>query len=353
MYRRRTWFALAWLAGACISFSARADMAKLTVKEVSGNVTIQTAGREQPATVGLVFAPPAEVRTGSNGTMLLADAETTLRISANSVVVIPSSAQPSGMVDRILQRSGSVLYNVNSRKGRPFAVETALLTSVVKGTLFSVNVQGQSAVVALLEGSLEVNGLGADRSVLLSPGDAAHRNSGERGIRVDRQSTASLRPSTPRAAQRSAVTQLSADSRGTGWATQELAQVTAAIGLAPPLAVPPVDSTPNVPSPTGSPPSDPTPSTPTTTPPATPPPVVTPPLETPPVVAPPIVTPPVTTPGSTPSVTPPPVATPPIAIPTPSLPTDADDDKKSGKGSRHGRGRGHGHGEGNDDRDPG
>ena len=349
MFRRRTWFTFAWLVVSCISLSAHAGMAKLMVKEVTGDVTIKAAGGEQRATVGMVFSAPAEVRTSSNGTMLLADAETTLRISANSVVVIPSSAQPSGMIDRILQRSGSVLYNVNSRKGRPFAVETALLTSVVKGTLFSVNVQGQSAVVALLEGSLEVSGLGSDRSVLLSPGDAAHRNGGERSIRVDRQSAASVRPSTPRAAQRSTVPQVFADSRGASWATQDLAQVTAAIGLAPPLAVPPVDSTPPaVPEPT-QPPSDPTPSTPTTTPPVTPPPVVTPPVTTPPVVAPPVPTPP----SSTPVVTPP-VTTPPIAIPPPSLPTDDDSGKKSGKGSRHGRGRGHeqGHGEGNDDRDP-
>ena len=357
MFRRRTWFTFAWLVVSCISLSAHASMAKLMVKEVTGDVTIKVAGGEQRATVGLVFSPPAEVRTSSNGTMLLADSETTLRISANSVVVIPSSAQPSGMIDRILQRSGSVLYNVNSRKGRPFAVETALLTSVVKGTLFSVNVQSQSAVVALLEGSLEVSGLGSDRSVLLSPGDAAHRNGGERSIRVDRQSAASVRPSSPRAAQRNTVPQVSADSRGANWAMEDLAQVTAAIGLAPPSAVSPVDSTPPAPSPTGSPPvvpeptqppSDPPPSAPTTTPPVTPPPVVTPPVTTPPVVAPPVTMPP----SSTPVVTPP-VATPPIAIPPPSLPTDDDSGKKSGKGSRHGRGRGHeqGQGEGNDDRD--
>ena len=160
MFRRRTGFTFAWLAVSCISLSAHAGMAKLVVKEVTGEVTIKGAGGEQRATVGLVFSPPAEVRTNSNSTMLLADSETTLRISANSVVVIPASSQPSGMIDRILQRSGSVLYNVNSRKGRPFQVETALLTSVVKGTLFSVNVQGQSAVVALLEGSLEVERVG-------------------------------------------------------------------------------------------------------------------------------------------------------------------------------------------------
>jgi FecR protein len=347
MSPRRTWFTLAWIALSCISHSAHADMAKLRVKEVSGDVMITAAGAEQRATVGLLFSPPAEVRTGATGAILLADAETTLRISANSVVVIPSSAQPSGMIDRILQRSGSVLYNVNSRKGRPFAVETALLTSVVKGTLFSVNVQGQSAVVALLEGSLEVSGLGADQSVLLSPGDAAHRNSGERGIRVDRQSAASLIPATPRATPRSAMPQWSADSRGTDRALQDLAQVTAAIGLAPPVAVPPpVDRTPHTPPATSSPsapqptppPPDPTPPTPATTPPATPTPVVTPPVSTPPVT-PPIVTPP--------------VATPPISSPTPPLPTDDDDDNKSGKGSRHGRARGQeqGHGEGNDDRD--
>jgi hypothetical protein len=139
---------------------AQAGTAQLTVKEVAGDVTVIAGGHTEKASVGYTFAPPAEVRTGQNGSVLLADSATTLKVSPSTIVSIPASAQPSGMLDRILQRSGSVLYNVNSRNGRPFAVETALLTSVVKGTLFSINAQEQATTVALLEGSLDVSGAG-------------------------------------------------------------------------------------------------------------------------------------------------------------------------------------------------
>ncbi len=338
MYRRSTWLTLAGIASFLVHLTAFADTVKLTVKEVSGQVTLDVGGHLQEASKGLTFAPPAEIRTGADGMLLLADAETTLRISANSIVAIPASAAPSGMVDRILQRAGSVLYNVNSRKGRPFAVETALLTSVVKGTLFSVNVQGQSATVALLEGSLEVTGRGVERPVMLAPGDAARRGSGESIIAVERHAAASSTPSVPRAERKERVVGNFNEERGINTATRDLAQITAAIGLAPPARVPapsvpeqppttpPVSSSPGGPTPPAvpSPPTlpDPTPS-------------VTPPDPTPPVVpsppAPPVVPPP---------ATPPPAATPP--------PSGEDD---QGKGSRHGRGRGHeqGHGQGNDD----
>jgi hypothetical protein len=351
---------LAWLAASLIPPLAHADMAKLTVKEVAGLVAIQSAGVERRATVGMVFSPPAEVRVGTDGSMLLADAETTLRISANSVIAIPASAQPSGMIDRILQRSGSVLYNVNSRKGRPFAVETALLTSVVKGTLFSINVENQSTVVALLEGSLEVSGQGAEQPMLLAPGDAAHRKSGERNISVDRHNTASL--GQPRAIRGDTVPGGSTDSRGLAWATEDLAQVTAAIGLAPPA--PSTPAAPQVPPPaSGSPPpstsappaSTPDPAPSTTPPPVTPPPVTPPPVSPPPVSPPPVTPPPVTPPPVTPPpvTAPPPVPPPVTAPPASSPPSGDDDDDRGGKGSRHGRGRGHeqGHGQGNDDRD--
>jgi hypothetical protein len=375
MSRRLTWISRASLAASILMFQvAHADMVKLTVREAVGQVTIEAGGHSQPAKVGMTFTPPAEVRAGTDGSILLADAETTLKISPNSIVAIPASAQPSGMIDRILQRSGSVLYNVNSRKGRPFSVETPLLTSVVKGTLFSVNSQGQSATVALLEGSLEVSGQGIDTPVLLEPGDAARRKTGERTIGVERHSATAGAAATSRHALRSngAASDAQGTSRGMDWATQDLAQVTAAIGLAPPSAAaaptastpPPTASTPGsaTPPPASTPPAstpDPTPpasGTPSTTPPTSSPPATTPPITTPPATTPPVTAPSTTPPATTPPVTTPPVVAPPASSPpvvTP--PTGSNDDDDQGKGSRHGRGRGHeqGHGQGNDDRDAG
>src|SRR3954464_6943075 len=102
MYLHRA--ALALLAMS-LAVCARADMVKLTVKEVAGDVTVTRAGHTEKATVGFTFVPPAQVRTGSASSVLLADSATTLKVSSSTVIDIPASAQPSGMIDRILQRS--------------------------------------------------------------------------------------------------------------------------------------------------------------------------------------------------------------------------------------------------------
>jgi hypothetical protein len=330
---------------------AFAETARLTVKEVAGEVTVTAGGLTKKAVAGFTFSAPAQVRTGRDGSVLLADSATTLKVSPSTIIDIPVSAQPSGMLDRILQRSGSVLYNVSSRNGRPFAVETTLLTSVVKGTLFSINVQEQSATVALLEGSLDVSAPGLNERVLLVPGDAARRAAGEPKISVERQASAAIQRAPARGVRNPSLPDGLVENGGIDRASDDLARVTAAIGLAPPSAAAAVVPVPDVTPPTaGPPPSPPTTDGGSSAPPAS--------SGSAPDVTTPPGTPPVTAPDTTPPATTPPVTTPPVTPPTttPPLvtPPSDDDDGSSGKGSRKGRGRGHeqGHGTGNDDRDP-
>ncbi len=342
MFSRVMNFTLAWVALGTMSGAIQAGTAHLVVREVSGAVTIQLGEKSQAARVGLAFDPPAEVRTAAGAMVVIADAETTIRISGNSIVAIPASAKSSSMVDRILQRAGSVLYDVNSRKGRPFAVETPLLTSVVKGTLFSIDAQPGATAVALLEGSLEVTGNGVDAPVMLAPGETARRREGERHIGVEKRATANVVPSQPRAPlpQPAGFPDVSMSSGTQFRAFEDLAQITASIGLASPVepaaGVTPGPSPslpiPSSPAPPASDPTQPPSSSPSTPAPSGEPAPGTPVVETPGTVP--------------PVVTAPPVTSPPVA----GAPTDEDG---GSNGGRKGRARGHeqGHGKGNDERD--
>jgi hypothetical protein len=67
------------------SLPANSEDAVLIMKEVSGNVNVTYAGHEQPGRIGLQFSPPAQIRTGADGSVLVAQADTTIRINPNSV----------------------------------------------------------------------------------------------------------------------------------------------------------------------------------------------------------------------------------------------------------------------------
>jgi hypothetical protein len=329
------------------SLPANSEDAVLILKEVSGNVNVTYAGHEQPGRIGLQFSPPAQIRTGADGSVLVAQADTTIRINPNSVIAIPASATPSTMVDQIVQQLGNAMYNVKSRKGRPFSVQTPYLTSVVKGTLFSVTVQEREATVALLEGSLQVSGMQTGDTVMLKGGDTASLKSGEHAISINRSTNvpvSSLKSSNKNSAR------LEPDSGDTPSAVrsigEDLAQITAGFAPASSKARPPVQP------PTSSPPGTPPPVTPPplTPPPVTPPPVTPPPVTPPPVTPPPVTPPPVTPPPVTPPpVTPPPVTPPPVTPPPVTPPPGNGDNNGNGNGDNNGNGNGDNNGNGNGD----
>ncbi|MEO8313351.1 MAG: FecR domain-containing protein [Pseudomonadota bacterium] len=196
----------------------------LELKEASGEVTMTLNGHDQPGQPGLKFSPPAGVRTGPTGSAVIVQGETIIRVTPGSVIAIPVSSTANAVMDRVEQQSGSALYNVKGRQGRRFSVQTPYLTSVVKGTLFSITVEHERSTVALLEGSLEVRGLEAGTPALLKSGDTARLARGETQIAVERAAPTSLTFTPFKEAERSR------DSLGTDGVVsiaQDLSQITA------------------------------------------------------------------------------------------------------------------------------
>src|SRR5688572_32866253 len=107
------------------SSSATAQDATWRVSKSSGEVWIDTPGA-QPAALSAdtVLNPGASVRTGSNGRVLLIRGAETIMVSPNSVMQIPAGKSGNSGLTTILQRSGSLLFDVEKQNVRHFEVST-------------------------------------------------------------------------------------------------------------------------------------------------------------------------------------------------------------------------------------
>lgn len=93
-----------------------------------------------------------------------------MTIGPNSVIVVPSSR---GGQTTVFQRAGDILFEIDRRNVRHFAVKTPNLAAVVKGTQFQVSVRPSQSVVIVNRGSVEVSGLAIGEAVDLAAGQRA------------------------------------------------------------------------------------------------------------------------------------------------------------------------------------
>jgi len=133
-----------------------ADDGNWSVGKSSGEVWLSSSGT-QPASLNPqeTLRPGDTVRTGRTGRVLLQRGEETILISPNSVIGLPAEKK-EGLSTTIIQRAGSILLEVEKRNVKHFEVETPYLAAVVKGTRFSVTVNGAGTTVDVVRGQVEV-----------------------------------------------------------------------------------------------------------------------------------------------------------------------------------------------------
>ena len=105
------------------------------------------------------------VTTGADSSATIGNGAQRIVMSANSRMTLPRDDR-SGMT-RVLQDLGAILFQVDHRESQHFRVETPLLAAIVKGTTFTVTVDGQTDSVAVASGLVEVraNEGGAEQDV--------------------------------------------------------------------------------------------------------------------------------------------------------------------------------------------
>jgi FecR-like protein len=150
-----------------------ADDGVWSVTKSSGEVWVTTSGAAQVSLKQDETLKAGDtIRTGRNGRVLLMRGEETILISPNSVIGVPAEKK-DGISTTILQQAGSILLEVEKRNVKHFEVETPYLAAVVKGTQFSVTVNGNSTTVNVKHGQVEVSDFKSGQIALVLPGQAA------------------------------------------------------------------------------------------------------------------------------------------------------------------------------------
>lgn len=127
-----------------------------SAEEVAGTVSVRSAGQTTGSWQPLAAATPidaeSEVRTGSDGTALLANGADRIRMAPNSRITLPDTG--SGLLTLIRQHIGRVLFEVAPRTEGRFEVEAPYLAVLVKGTHFVVNANYIENSVSVVQGDV-------------------------------------------------------------------------------------------------------------------------------------------------------------------------------------------------------
>ena len=191
------------------------DKPSWVLAEQSGQVHLVKAGISPIAlTPGDVFSGGDWIQTGPDGRAVLRRGEETIVVAPNSRIGLPRE-NTGPFATRILQTLGTILLKVEKRAKQHFEVQTPYLTAVVKGTTFTVGIQGQRAVVHVVEGLVEVENLASGRRGLVRPGQTGSvlRN-GPGEVQVDDAGAPGAAPASTAPAPAAASTQSAAASSG-------------------------------------------------------------------------------------------------------------------------------------------
>jgi FecR protein len=156
----------------------------IVVVAVDGDVSISRGGATLTVQPGTVIAPPVTILTGGDGHVELRQGATTVSIASDTRVELPATTSADGLIERVSQPRGNVVYEVAKRPGRKLRIETPYLVAVIKGTRFNVSAQDEGATVSLFEGRLEIWTPDDSDVVQLSAGEIATRGREDVRIRV-------------------------------------------------------------------------------------------------------------------------------------------------------------------------
>ena len=147
-----------------------ADAPAWKLQESAGDVRLVKSGISPIAlTAGDVFGGGDWIETGPSGRAVLVRGEERIVVAPNSRIGLPTE-NTGPFTTRILQTLGTILLTVEKKANQHFEVETPYLAAVVKGTTFTVGIQGKRAVVHVVEGLVEVRDLASGQRNMVRPG---------------------------------------------------------------------------------------------------------------------------------------------------------------------------------------
>ncbi|HAW35973.1 MAG TPA: hypothetical protein DCX71_07770, partial [Erythrobacter sp.] len=143
-----------------------------TVSETDGRVAIRDENGERPARRGAKIAAGGAIETGANGSAVIVREREFVTVRPNSRVKVPKPSEERSVI-QIVQDWGSAVFNIGKQPDPHFGVRTPTLAAVVKGTSFSITVDGSGSSMQVTEGAVEVWTGDEGARDLVTPGEVA------------------------------------------------------------------------------------------------------------------------------------------------------------------------------------
>ena len=186
-------------------------LAPVVVAALQGDVSASDDNHPVALKVGSTVPLPVIVKVAAGGSIELHQGHTVIRAAQNSRLELPRSHDAAETLDRVVQSSGNVLYNVAKRPLHKLQIGTPYLVAVIKGTQFNVSVQPDSVTLSLLEGRVEVRSSKSAEVVEMESGQMAISSDISPVIRLMNMKTGDiLRSGRPQLSQVAAATTASA-----------------------------------------------------------------------------------------------------------------------------------------------
>jgi hypothetical protein len=166
-------FVLALVATFALAVTTAAAFADdWTVTRLRGTVQQLVGGQWQPLARGDVVPDERSVFTRSNGYATLVRGNEAIELGPNTKIEIYDQGGRKPFTT-ILQHAGTLTVEAEVRNVQHFAVKTAYLAAVVKGTRFTVTARSSGGSVEVLRGQVSVENKQAGETVMVLAGQKA------------------------------------------------------------------------------------------------------------------------------------------------------------------------------------
>ncbi len=149
------------------------------VQRVTGQAWVQTNGATPVRiTAGMTIPGDAQVTTSSRGRVMLRSDQGSIVVAPDTLIRV-GEAEPDATT--VLQDKGRAEYEIEKQGLPHFAVETPLLSAVVKGTHFTVSITTLLDLVSVDRGTVQVAERTSGKTAEVSAGQRAISKPGRGG----------------------------------------------------------------------------------------------------------------------------------------------------------------------------
>ena len=146
------------------------------VSDIKGSALVRIDGEKWTTLKrGDKVVPGTDVKTGTDGRIIMVRPGDSLDVAPNSYFNIPVKGQAGAKkpATHILQKMGTILFKITTRPDNPFTVQTPYLAAVIKGTTFTVSVDSNDAALHVSKGAVQVSSILSGQTALVRPGQTA------------------------------------------------------------------------------------------------------------------------------------------------------------------------------------